>query len=78
MSKYTEILRNLNILRYPLICPFIVGLQLPEIVGEKHYRHIPFLVCFPVFYTGLRIGQIIEEEKKKINGNVSAYPKICR
>jgi hypothetical protein len=58
MNKYIEILRNLNMLHYPLICPFLVGLNLPEIVDEKRYYRIPFLVCFPVLYTGVRMGNM--------------------
>jgi hypothetical protein len=74
MSKYTGLLSNSHIFSYPIICPFLVGVNLPELIGEKRYYHVPILLWFPVFYTGARIGQTyyeytqkyhIEKEKKR-------------
>lgn len=42
-----------------------IGLQLPYVIHEKQYNHLPLLFLFPVSYTTIKYGRIYIEKEEK-------------
>jgi hypothetical protein len=71
MRNAYKIYKILREIYHPVATPLIIGINLPFIVKNKKYEHVPLLIVLPYMYSGFQLGKEIYtfdkwmEERKK-------------